>query len=187
MGLENVIDEIISQAEKQKQEIIDQGKQEAKKIVDEAMRKGNEQAKKFDEETRRIIGETKKMELSAGNIKTHKMMLEAKKSILDEVYNQVIEKVSKIDSSKRKEILHKLVERAEKELEDAKFVYCAGRDKELVSDMKGLKFGGEIDCIGGVIVENSSKTIKINYTFDVLLKDVKEIYLNEISKKIFQS
>jgi len=185
MALENVINEIISQAGKQKQEIVDQGKQEAKKIVGEATKKGMEQSKIFEEETKKIINETKRMEISALNIRLHKMFLEAKKSILDELYKQVVEKIYKLDSAKRKELLHDIVEKAKKELPDVKFVYCSEKDKEIVSSVKNLKFNGVIDCLGGVVVENENRTIRVNYTFDLLLQNVKEAYLNEIAKRIF--
>ena len=187
MGLENVINEIISQAEKQKQEIIDQGKQEAKKILDEAIDKRKKQSKLFDEETKKIIDETRRMEISSLNIQLHKMLLEAKKDMLDEVYKHVIEKISKLDSTGRRELIQKLVEKAKKELPDAKFIYCNIKDRELASGIKNLKFASIIDSLGGVIVENEDKLVKINYTFDVLLQNVKEAYLNEVSKRIFQS
>lgn len=187
MPLENVINEIISQAEKQKQEIIDQAKQEAEKIIGEATNKGKEQAKHFEEETKKIIAETKRMEISASNIHLHKMFLEAKKNILDEIFNQVIEKLSRLDSSKRRDLIHELVEKAKDELPDAKFVYCNDRDKEIASGIKSLKFKGVIDCLGGVVVENTDETIRVNYTFNVLLQTAKEMYINEISKRIFQS
>ena len=185
MGLENVINEIISQAEKQKQEIIDQGEQEAKKILAEATSKAKEQAKLFEKETKKILDENKRMEISALNIHLHKMFLEAKKSILDELYKQVIEKVYKLDSSKRKELIQKLVERAKKELPDAKFIYCNSKDKELVSGVKNLKFNGVVDCLGGVIIENEDRSVRVNYTLDVWLQNVKEAYLNEVAKRIF--
>lgn len=185
MGLENVINEIISQAEKQRQEIIDQGEQEAKKILAEATNKSKEQTKVFEEETKKIVEETKRMEISALNIRLHKTLLEAKKNILDELYNQLVEKINKLDSTKRKELLQKLVDKAKNELPDAKFIYCNDRDKELVSGIKNLKFANSTDCLGGVIVENSDRSVRINYTFDVLLQNVKEVYLNEISKRIF--
>lgn len=185
MALENVIDEIISQAERQKQEIIDQGKQEAKKILGEATNKATEQSKHFNEETRKILVETKKMEISALNIQLHKMFLEAKKNILDELYKQVIEKIDRLDSTERKELIQKLVEKAKKELHDAKYVYCNKRDKEIVSSIKSLKFNGVIDCLGGVVAENEDESIKVNCTFDVFLQNVKEAYLNEVSKRIF--
>ncbi len=185
MSLENVVNEIISQAEKQRQEIVDQGRQEAKKIVDEATKKAREQTKQFEEETKKLANETKRMELSALNIHLQKMFLEAKKGMLDELYRHVVEKIEKLDASERKELIQRLVEKSKKELPDAKFVYCNSRDKEIVSGIKSLKFNGVVDCLGGIVVENGEKSVKVNYTFDVILKNVKEAYLNEVAKRVF--
>lgn len=186
MALENVIAEIISQAEKRRDEIIDQAKQESRKVVDEAIKKADERKKQLEDNAKKLLNETKKMELSTTNIRLHKMYLEAKKAVLDEIYNQLVEKISKIESSKRKELLQKLAIKANRELPDAKFIYCSEHDKNIVSGMKDLKFNGTINCLGGVMVENEDRTIRVNYTFDVLLQNVKEAYFNEVAKKIFE-
>ncbi len=186
MALENVIDEIISQAERNKQEIIERGKQEAKKILDEATNKAKQHEQQFEEETKRILEETRKMEISSLNISLNKMMLDAKKKILDEVYQHLLERINKLDSEKRREIIKKLVEHAKKELPNPKFVYCNEGDEKLVATIKDLKFGGVINAVGGVIVENADKNIRTNYTFDVLLNNLKEAYWNEIARRVFE-
>jgi V/A-type H+-transporting ATPase subunit E len=181
MALENVINEIVSQAEKGKNEIIEQGEKEAKKILDEATKKVNEITRNFDAETEKILEERRGMELSSLNISLKKKMLEAKKSVLDEIYARLVERINKLETSKRKQLMHKLLEKAKKELPDAKFVYSRESDKELLGREK---FGGVIDCLGGVIVENADKNIRVNYTFDELLQGVKEAHLNEVAKRI---
>lgn len=186
MTLENVMAEIISEAEKKRAEIIDQAKHESKKILEEATKKSEERKKHLDEATKKMLAETKRMELSTTNIRLHKMYLEAKKAVLDEIYNQLVEKINKLETSNRKGLLQKLVDKAKRELPDAKFIYCNGRDKTIVSGMKDMKFNGTINCLGGVIVENGDRTIRVNYTFDVLLQNVKEVYLNEVAKKVFE-
>lgn len=185
MALENVIDEIISHAEKQKQEIINQAEDEAEKLLAQARNKTEEQAKLFAEETKKLIDENERMEISALNIHLHKMMLETKKEILDGIYQRLVEKLNKLDSHKRKGIIEKLVEKAKKELPEAVFFYSNEKDKEFVSNMKGIHFKDVIDCSGGIIAENADGTIRVNYTFEELLENVKDGHLNETAKRIF--
>lgn len=182
MALENVINEIISQAEKQKQEIIEQGKQEAWKMLDEAANRAKQRKKFFDGETAKIVDEAKRMELSSTNIQARKLLLDAKRGVLNELYTKLEEKIGEMDARTRKELLHRFVEKAKEEMPDAKFAYCGSKDKEHIN---GLQLKGVIACLGGVIVENADGTVRINYTFDVLLEQVKEAHLNEIAKKIF--
>ncbi len=183
MALENVVEEIISQAEKQKQEIILGGKEEAEKIIAEALQRTKQQLDSAGEETVRILEENRKMELSSLNIRLHKMLLNAKRNVLEELYAQLVEKVNKMSPPERKEVLQRLVNKAKKEMPDAKYAYCNERDNELIT---GLQVKGAADCIGGVIVANSDESVRINYTFDVLMQKVKEENMNEIAKKIFR-
>lgn len=185
MALEDVIGEIISQAEKQKREIIEQGKQESWKILDEAANKAKQWEKSFQEETKKILDENRRMEISALNIQLHKTFLETKRSILDELYSKLAERIGTMDAAKRKEILQRLTEKAKKELPNAKFVYCINKDKEIISKITNLQFRGTVDCLGGIIAANAAEDVRINYTFDVLLQQVRELHLNEIAERIF--
>lgn len=186
MAIENVIDEIISQAEKQKREIVEEGKKESWKMLEEATNRTKQHDKIFAAETARILEEYEKMETSAANIQLHKMLLESKKSILDGLYMQLETKLQKMETAERKEMLLRLIEKSRKEMADAKFVYCNNNDKELISGA-GMNFAGPINCLGGVIVENSDRNVRINYTFDILLQNAKEAHLNEIAKRIFKA
>jgi len=185
MALENVIGEIISQAEKQKKEIIDQGKQEAWKILDEAAKKAKQLEKFFADETTKLLEENRRMELSSTNIQLNKMLLEARRGALDELYSKLIEKIEKLDSAKKKNLLQQLIDKSKKDLPGAKFVYCNSTDKELISKVTNLQVRGTIDCLGGVIVANAAEDVRVNYTFDVTLQNVKEAHLNEVAKRIF--
>lgn len=186
MALENVIEEILAKAERSKEEIINQAKEEAKKILDEAIDHASGHTKRFEDETRKLIDESERMEISSLNIHLHKMVLETKKDILDEVYNQFLEKLKNLDGEKRKELIGKLIEKARKELPDARFVYCNEKDKKFISEIKNLEFKGVINCTGGVIVKNSDGRIRVDYTFDQIAENVKEMMLNEIAKRLFE-
>lgn len=182
MAIENVVDEIISQAEKQKREIVSEGSKEAWKILDEAAARAKQRDAQLATETERLLAESERMELSSLNIRLHKITLAAKRSILDEFYRQLRQKAEHMDAAKRKRLLHKLIEKAKKEMPDARYAYCNAKDAPLVKDLLSVK---HIDCMGGVIVENADGTIRINYTFDLLLEQLKEAHINEIAKKLF--
>lgn len=185
MGLDNVIDEIISQAKRSREEIISTAKLQAKKIVDEVIEKADDYSKNSRGKTQGLIDESKRMEISSLNIHLHKTILETKRDIIDEIYNRFKEKLNNLEASERKKILQKLLEKAEKELPEAKFFYCNNKDRGLLSNIKDLQFKSIIDCSGGLILETGDGRVRVNYTFEQLFENLKESYLNEVAKRVF--
>jgi V/A-type H+-transporting ATPase subunit E len=51
--------------------------------------------------------------------------------------------------------------------------------------MTKLEFAGEIDCIGGIVIENKDGTEVLDFRYDMILKDVNEQSLKQISNILF--
>ncbi|MEK6876839.1 MAG: V-type ATP synthase subunit E family protein, partial [Nanoarchaeota archaeon] len=60
-------------------------------------------------------------------------------------------------------------------------VYCNKNDAKLV---KGFKAESS-DITGGLIAENADGTVRVDYSFDTMLQNVKENELQKISKILF--
>ncbi len=48
-----------------------------------------------------------------------------------------------------------------------------------------IPYGGTIDTLGGIIVENKERTLKIDYQYETIAELVWERSLKEIAKKLF--
>ncbi len=64
-------------------------------------------------------------------------------------------------------------------------VYSNARDAKLVRELTDLTFMDEIDCIGGLIIENEDGSVRLDYTFDRILDDVSEQTLKPVSDILF--
>ena len=184
MALENVVEEILSQAENESKEIISRGEADAKVILDAARKQAREKASAFDEETGMLAEEMEKTEFSSLNIAFNRQMLEVKKQAIDSLFAQVMQKVSEMSSSERSRLVDSMLEKADKELGSIGVVWCSDEDKGIVSK-KGYNVK-LLDTVGGIIAENKDGSVRSNYTFEVLLNRMKEEMLNEVAKKIFE-
>ncbi len=185
MSLEKLSKEIISEAQKKALAITEEGNTEAEAIMDKAKKDSQANDRKSGEQTKKILEEISQVELSGLNLLLNKKRMEAKKIVLDEVFEQAKKEIEDMDKAKKAELAKKLCARAQSELPNAKFVYSNESDKKTVSAVKGLTFKDTIDCIGGVIIENSDGSIKINYTFEEILEKVKEENLHEVANRVF--
>ena len=186
MALDNVVKEILEQAEGQSASIVDEGKADAKTLLQNAKAKAQEETSAYNTETAKLAAEMKKMELSSLGLRLNKEYLNAKKAIIDEIYQTAEKKISKRPIREKEKVLKKLVARAEKELRSAKYYYSNSKDKAVIKKLfSKLKFKKTIDTLGGVILEDEDETVRVNYTFGVILNNVKEANLNDISKRTF--
>ena len=65
------------------------------------------------------------------------------------------------------------------------FQYSNEKDAKHVMKMTDLTYMGEINCIGGLVIENDDGTVRMDYTYDRILEDVSEQSLKHISDILF--
>lgn len=186
MSLEKVVEDVLDQAKKQAEKIVLDAGAEAGKIISEAERKAVIVSKELSEKNMVLALELEKKEFSSAKLKANKDFFEAKKEILDEINALAFKKVSELSGEKRNSVLKHLAEKALRELDGAEFFYSTEKDKVLIQKFfPKLKHAGGINSVGGLVLENSSRNIRVNCTFEVLFDSVKGDCLNEIASRVF--
>ena len=180
MGLEAVKDEIIANAKEQKEALIAEAKKEAQRIMKEAESRVAEFKEKAETEAKKLIEMMKRQETASAELESKKLILEAKKEAVESVFNEARKRVEKLSGKQKEEHMNRLLEKAKKDIEVTK-VYCSKNDAKLV---KGFK-AEHSDIIGGLIAENADGTVRVDYSFDTLLQDIKENELQKISRLLF--
>ena len=180
MGLEAVKEEIIRAAKEQESALIAEARKEASRIMREAEKKIDETKEKSDLETKKISDTIKRQDLAAAEMENKKMLLEAKKQIIEAVFADARKKLEAFDDKKREAYIKKLLDKAKKEI-DLGYVYCNRKDSKFVKDFKAEN----AEMIGGIIAENKERIIRVDYSFDTLLESIKESELQNINKLLF--
>ncbi len=180
MGLETVKEEIIRNAKEQASALIAEARKEAGMISKEAERKIAGLKEKSEAETKKILEQIKRQELTSAGLENKKIVLEAKKQIIDNVFAEAKKKLEALDDKKREAYIKKLVEKTKSDIEVA-YVYCNKKDAKLLKGFNAEPIG----ISGGLIAENKEKTIRVDYSFDTLLQGIKENELQNISKILF--
>lgn len=180
MGLETVKEEILNSAKEQSASIIGEARKEASKIMKDAEKKAEEMQEKTDAETKKIMDTIKRQELANAELEGKKMLLEAKKQVIEGVFSEAMKKLEVMDDKKSEAFIKKLLEKAKNDIEIGS-VQCNKKDAKF---LKG--FNAEaINTIGGLMAENKEKTVRVDYTFETLLQAVKENELQNISNVLF--
>lgn len=182
MGLDNVVNDILEQARSEVAAIEKAADEEVAAIINEAKAKADEMAQKRQAEVDAQIDRMHRQEISSAHLDIKRAALNAKKDVLDSVYQTVMDEISSMPDGKNADLLKAIID---KYGSSGTRIYSNGRDAKLVQEMSELTFAGEIDCLGGVVIENDDGTVRLDYTYDTILADVSEQNLKPVSDILF--
>jgi V/A-type H+-transporting ATPase subunit E len=185
MGLDRVVKDISDKAEAESKSITARAQVEASAIKKEA----EAEAKRvYDAELVRadqVISKMRQRELSSAKLDIKKSKLNAEKDVLEEVRSDLLKRLSAMPKEKKVDILNRLINLARKDVPAGKIFTNAG-DAELIKN-SGYEYGGNIKCIGGIIVTSMDGSVNLDYTFDSIMEDVWNAQMKPVSDILFGS
>jgi len=128
------------------------------------------------------IKRLRQQEISSANLEVKRTMLNARKEVLDKVYDNAIETIASLPETKQEELLKAIID--ENDSNGSK-IYSNKDSEKLVKKLSSLEYTGNIDCIGGLIMENDDGTVRLDYTYDIIMKNVNEQSLKQTSDILF--
>ncbi len=178
MSLEQMIEEIRQQGQRESDEILEAARQERERILAEVQAKGeefrNERSRQAEEQgAREEIREMARADLDA-----RKALLQAQKEVLDEVRDAAKDRLRTLDSNER--LLKSLVEQNQGDLEDG-LVRCNERDVEALRRLTGNEVQGDLDIIGGFVIESQAGDRRTDLTYDTFLDGLWERAVRDVA------
>ena len=192
MSLEHVVDDIKDEARARAEEIRADAEEEAEAIIAEAEADAEAIKDERAAEVESQIDQEREQALSSANLEAKQQRLEARRDVLADVREEVEAAVVELSGDRRESLTEALIANAATEFDDdaTVTVYGRGDDQELIegilTDYDGFSFGGERDCLGGVIVESDTSRVRVNNTFDSVLDTVWDENLKELSEHLFE-
>ena len=191
MSLETVAEDIREQARARADEIVAEAEQEAEQIRDEAREEADEIRADIEQETDRQIEQEREQKLSSAKLEAKQMRLEARRDVIQSVRDDVEQAVADIEGDQREELTRALLEDALSEFGDDELAVYGRADDEdllesLLAEREHCTYAGEVDCLGGVVVESEQSRVRVKNTFDSVFAEVWEDSLREISDRLFE-
>ncbi|ERH07058.1 MAG: archaeal/vacuolar-type H+-ATPase subunit E [Halonotius sp. J07HN4] len=192
MSLEHVVDDITDEARARAEEIRAEAEEDAVAIIAEAESDAEAIKDERAAEVESQIDQEREQALSSANLEAKQQRLEARRDVLADVYEEVEAALVELSGDRRESLTEALIESAAAEFDDDAAVSVYGRsdDQELIegilTEYDGFSYGGERDCLGGVIVESDTSRVRVNNTFDSVLDTVWDENLKELSDHLFE-
>jgi len=182
MGLEKVIENIQKEGKEKVTNIVQDAEKQAALILEAKQKMIDDASIKKKQELETQITVLKTQEASSVEIEVKKIRLNTEKEILTQTYQECLKALSALP---HKTILSSLITKAQKELPEAAYIYSNARDEPLIRSQTKMSYGGSIDTLGGIIMENKEKNLTLDYRYETIAEFVWERSLKEIAKKLF--
>ncbi|HLC91020.1 MAG TPA: V-type ATP synthase subunit E family protein [Candidatus Nanoarchaeia archaeon] len=180
MGLDNVKEEIIEEAEEKAVALLKEAKSEAQAIKDAAKQEISLYKKDADAKQKQMVETMSRKMLAQARFDAQRMLMNSRKESIQAIVAAVQEKLSHLGKAERKEFLQKLLGQAQQEMTVAK-VHVNKQDIPLLSGV--AVFPAEIS--GGLLAVNKEGTISMDFSSDALLKEAQQESLVELSGVLF--
>ncbi len=182
MGIEKVREEVLAKAKRQAAQIVAEANREAEAIMKSAVDKAEENRKKAVQEAERQISEERTRETSAAELEAAKMMLDIKKKLIEDVFEEAQRSLAKTAAQERRSHIKRLIEKAKSQI-DIHRVLCAEKDANSIEGYKSQPTG----ITGGIIAENKEGTVRVDYSYEAVMERAKEESLKDVAKTLFKS
>jgi len=169
MALENVEKQVAANGRAEANRIGKEAKKQADAILAESRAEAEKIKTKMLENARQQADRLRQRALSAANLEVKKARLNAEKDVLALAHDRFLNALREMPQDRRETALTKLVSKGG--FPGGK-VYASEQDAELVRKLSNLEYGGNIDCIGGLTIENEDGSISLVYTFDTIAEEV---------------
>jgi Archaeal/vacuolar-type H+-ATPase subunit E len=191
MSLETVVEDIREEARARADEVTSEADEEAEKLLEEARADAEEIRAEREQEVERTIEQEREQKLSSTKLEAKQDRLEARRDVLQEVREDVESTIADLEEG-REELTRTLLEDAAAEFDDSASVEVYGRAddeallRSLLEEYDGFEYGGEYDCLGGVVAESEASRVRVKNTFDSLLDGVWEGNIRSVSQQLFE-
>jgi len=181
MALDAVVDDILATSKSKVAQVGSEADQEVARILDEARKRAADIKSRKEKEVGQAVEALERREISSAHLEVKRSELNVHKEMLEKARVKLFEAIQKLPKDQNEALIKKMLEPYN--LKDMK-VFSNKRDETFVSSL-APNYGGNLDTIGGVVVESKDGALRYDSTFETLAREVFNNHMKEASKILF--
>lgn len=181
MGLQDVKDEILEEADARAEEIIEEAEAEKEQILEDAKAAAETIVDEAEQDAQEEADAIRNREIAAAKMDARKQRLAAREEALSNVFNQFRGRVTELGEDAERELIEAALDR----LSDKADIGTVYADAAFEDTAAAYGTFEERD-IRGVIVETADGTRQFDLRFDAVADDVIEEYRQEVADVVFE-
>jgi V/A-type H+-transporting ATPase subunit E len=181
MALDAVVESILATSKDKVAQVSAEADQEVARTLNEARERAAEIKSRKQTEVGHAVEAVERREISSANLEVKRSELNVHKDLLEQARLKLLEKIQNLPKKENEAMLKKLLEPYN--LKDMK-VYSNKRDEAFVSSL-APNYGGNLDIMGGVVVESKDGALRYDLTYETLAREVFNNRMKEVSRILF--
>ncbi len=181
MALDAVVESVLATSKEKVAQITSEADQEVARALNEARERAAEIKSRKEAEVGHTVEAIERREISSANLEVKRAELNVHKNLLEQARTKLLEKLQNLPKKDNEAMLKKLLE--PHDLKDMK-VFSNKRDEAFITSLAS-KYGGNLDIIGGAVVESSDGTLRYDLTYETLAREVFNNHMKEVSRILF--
>jgi len=181
MALDAVVESVLATSKDKVAQINSDADQEVARILNEARGRAAEIKSRKETEVGHTTESIERREISSANLEVKRSELNVHKDLLEKARAMLLVKIQNLPKKDNESMLKKMLEPYD--LKDMK-VYSNKRDEAFVSSL-APNYGGNLDIIGGVVVESKDGALRYDLTYETLAREVFSNHMKEVSRILF--
>lgn len=184
MALDEVISNITESAQAKARELSAEAEKERAAILKQADDKIAAKRLAQQKELEAALKRLKQQEISSAELEAKRIVLNAKKDVMDRSFQEALGSLLNMDEGNRGRMYRKILEGGKTVIQSPK-VYCPRGESKLISGVAGLGKVEETDMETGLVLEDASGNVRLDYRFRVILESVWDKELKNVSNTLF--
>jgi V/A-type H+-transporting ATPase subunit E len=185
VSLESFVQVVLDKGKAEAGEIIAQARAEAERMLSEVRAEGGKAIQEADQNARQAAERKRVQDMARAEIEARKIVLAAQKDALDEVYQRALARLGSLRENAA--ILERMLKANETEWKAGGHVYSNARDASVVKGLVGKAYAGNVECAGGLVIENADGTRRVDLRYESILREVWNDSVREVAEVLWPS
>ena len=181
MALDAVVEAVLATSKDKVAQITGEADQEVARILNEARERAAEIKSRKEAEVGHTVEAIERREISSANLEVKRSELNVHKDLLEQARVKLLGKLENLPKKDNEAMLTKLL--GPYDLKAMK-VFSNKRDEAFISSL-APNYGGNLDIIGGAVVESSDGALRYDLTYETLAREVFSSRMKEVSRILF--
>ena len=181
MALDAVVEAVLATSKDKVAQIVGETDQEVARILNEARERAAEIKSRKEAEVGHTVEAIERREISSANLEVKRSELNVHKDLLEQARVKLLGKLENLPKKDNEAMLTKLLEPYDLK---AMKVFSNKRDEAFISSL-APNYGGNLDIIGGAVVESSDGALRYDLTYETLAREVFSSRMKEVSRILF--
>jgi V/A-type H+/Na+-transporting ATPase subunit E len=182
MGLDEVREEILSAGRAAAQAVLAEAEAEAARMTAEANKRARAVVAEKLQQAERRARQLRVQELASSELEGKRARLAMERELLEAAAEQARASIAALPKDQDERLLERILA---KHSVFGYRVYSARKNEAFLRAMPSVEYAGNVNCLGGILFESRDGTVRMDFTYDTMLRDLVERNMKEIARLLF--